>query len=223
MHDRPIRSFVKRQGRMTAGQRTALKRLWPRFGLDYAEKMGNLETWFKRPAPVILEIGFGNGDNLLDMAEANPDINFLGIEVHEPGVGHCLLGAEKKQLNNILLVCEDALLILRNMIPDDSISRVNLFFPDPWPKKRHHKRRIVQPKFVELIAKKLQPEGIFHVATDWENYAEHIADLLSQSESFQALPAPPNDRTVSRFDRRGRKLGHSNWEQAWRNTAGSPR
>ena len=217
--NRPVRSFVKRQGRMTAGQRRALEQDWSRYGIDYTAQKLNLDAAFGRAAPVTLEIGFGNGDNLIDMAQRAPEQNFLGIEVHEPGVGHCLLNIGINQLGNVRVMCHDAIEVLRNTIEAHSLSRVNLFFPDPWPKKRHHKRRIVQREFVELVATKMSPGGIFHVATDWENYAEHIAEVMeaviAESSAFSELDTPPDDRSVSRFDSRGQRLGHRNWERAW--------
>lgn len=213
---RRVRSFVKRQGRLTTGQRRALDACWPQFGVDFLAAPLDLEQLFGRRAPVTLEIGFGSGDNLLAMATARPEHDFIGIEVHEPGVGHCLLGIEAAGLTNIRLICHDAVEVMRDMLPAGALSRVNLFFPDPWPKKRHHKRRIVQPDFVARIAALLQADGVLHVATDWPNYAEHIDAMLSTAPEFTPLPTPPADRTVSRFDARGQKLGHANWERAWR-------
>jgi len=212
---RPIRSFVKRQGRMTAGQSRALTTEWPRFGIDYGQSDLDFSDAFGREAPVTLEIGFGNGDNLIDMARQAPETNFLGIEVHEPGVGHCLMKISEHRLENVRVMKHDAIEVLRDMIADHSLARVNLFFPDPWPKKRHHKRRIVNQDFVALLAQKLSAGGIFHVATDWENYAEHIAEVMAATQNFEPLDQLPGDRSVSRFDNRGQRLGHSNWEQAW--------
>ncbi len=212
---RAVRSFVKRQGRMTTGQQRALAEYWPVYGIDYRAQPLDLAGAFGRAAPVVLEIGFGNGDNLVDMAAAAPDCNFLGIEVHEPGVGHCLLQVAERQLTNVRVMRHDALEVLRAMLADHALSRVNLFFPDPWPKKRHHKRRIVQRDFVNLVARKLLPGGILHIATDWADYAEHIADVMANAEEFKALDGVPDDRSVSRFDRRGQRLGHTNWERAW--------
>ncbi|NND54178.1 MAG: tRNA (guanosine(46)-N7)-methyltransferase TrmB [Gammaproteobacteria bacterium] len=212
---RAIRSFVKRQGRMTTGQRRALDEHWAEVGVDFSDTALDLTSVFGREAPVILEIGFGNGDNLADLAEQNPQQNFLGIEVHEPGVGACIMKAIDRELDNVRVMRHDAVEVLRESIPGQSLSRVNLFFPDPWHKKRHHKRRIVQPDFVRLLAEKLQPGGVFHVATDWPNYAEHIAAIMTASDQFAALEQCPDDRSVSRFDTRGQKLGHENWERAW--------
>ena len=212
---RRIRSFVLRTGRITTGQKRAMEELWPRFGIDTSDTCIDLAEAFGSTAPVTLEIGFGNGDNLVDMAAQAPDQNFLGIEVHDPGVGRCLLGVEQQQLQNVRVICRDALEVLECCIADASLQRANLFFPDPWHKKRHHKRRIVQHDFVRLIGNKLQADGIFHIATDWPDYAEHIAAIMVEHPEFAPLAAPPKDRSISRFDRRGQGLGHTNWEQAW--------
>jgi tRNA (guanine-N7-)-methyltransferase len=212
---RRIRSFVLRTGRQTAAQKRALEELWPRFGLNIDSQTIDLTTQFGRAAPVVLEIGFGNGENIAAMAIAAPEKNFLGIEVHEPGIGHCLLQIEQHKINNLRLIRHDAVEVLETSIANSSLDRVNLFFPDPWHKKRHNKRRIVQRNFMRLLAQKLRTGGIFHVVTDWPNYAEHIAEVMSASPEFIALPEVPQDRTVTRFDTRGSKLGHSNWERAW--------
>jgi tRNA (guanine-N7-)-methyltransferase len=218
---RPVRSFVKRQGRMTTGQRRALDELWPRFGVACSDRPLNLAATFGRSAPVTLEIGFGNGSNLLHMAGQAPAHNFLGIEVHEPGVGACLLGIEQAGLQNVRLIAHDALDVLQRMLEPASVHRVNLFFPDPWPKKRHHKRRIVQDEFVALTARVLTTDGLLHIVTDWQPYAEHIATVLARHPDFVALESAPADRAVSRFDARGQRLGHSNWERAWRRQSAS--
>ena len=214
---RPIRSFVLRTGRMTDAQRRAMTELWPRFGIDLTSNPLNLHSLFDTKAPITLEIGIGNGDCLATMAAAEPDANFLGIEVHEPGVGHCLLRVAEENLHNVRLIHHDAIEVLTAGIPDSSLARVNLFFPDPWHKKRHNKRRIVQSEFVQLLSQKLEQDGIFHIATDWSDYAEHITEIMATSAEFTPLPAPPNDRPVTRFDMRGQRLGHENWEQAWCN------
>jgi tRNA (guanine-N7-)-methyltransferase len=215
--NRPIRSFVLRTGRMTDAQRRAMTELWPRFGIDLPTNSLNLQSLFDSKAPITLEIGIGTGDCLAAMAAAEPDVNFLGIEVHEPGVGHCLLRVAEENLHNVRLIHHDAIEVLTSGIPDNSLARVNLFFPDPWHKKRHNKRRIVQSAFVRLLSQKLEQDGIFHVATDWSDYAEHIAEIMATSAEFTPLPEPPNDRPVTRFDMRGQRLGHENWEQAWCN------
>jgi tRNA (guanine-N7-)-methyltransferase len=212
---RRIKSFVLRTGRQTPAQRRAMDELWPRFGVNVAGTEIDLSAQFSRVAPVTLEIGFGNGENVVAMAVAAPEINFLGIEVHEPGVGHCLLQIEKQGIDNVRLIRHDAVEVLESAIEDGSLDRINLFFPDPWHKKRHNKRRIVQRNFMRLIARKLRAGGMFHVATDWPDYAEHIAEVLDQCPEFMALPKAPTDRTVTRFDTRGSKLGHTNWERSW--------
>jgi tRNA (guanine-N7-)-methyltransferase len=212
---RPIRSFVLRTGRMTAGQQRAMDELWPLYGIDQGPTEMSFEELFSRSAPVILEIGFGNGDNLAAMANSSPDCNFIGIEVHEAGVGHCLLRIAEQQNDNVRIIRDDAVEVLRNRVPDCSLQRVNLFFPDPWHKKRHHKRRIVQPDFIALVAERLVPGGLFHIATDWENYAGHIEEVMTSSKAFKVLPEFPADRITTRFDTRGNRLGHTNWERAW--------
>lgn len=211
---RGIRSFVLRTGRLTAGQKRALEEHWPDWGIDGGSAPLDLPAEFGRDAPVVLEVGFGNGDNLVAMAAADPDSGYLGIEVHEPGVGHCLLGVAKQQLSNVRVMRDDAVDVLRQRIADGSLSRVNVFFPDPWHKKRHNKRRIIQPAFVELVARKLCDGGILHIVTDWSNYAEHIEEVMADAANFVPTDAP-TDRITTRFDTRGQRLGHENWERAW--------
>ncbi|MCP4000714.1 MAG: tRNA (guanosine(46)-N7)-methyltransferase TrmB [Gammaproteobacteria bacterium] len=213
--NRPIRSFVLRTGRMTAGQQRAMNELWPLYGIEPGTDALHLDKLFPKPAPIILEIGFGNGENLAAMANNNPECNFIGIEVHEAGMGHCLLRIAEQQNTNVRVIRDDAVEVLRTRILDSSLQRINLFFPDPWHKKRHHKRRIVQTDFVALLANKLVPGGLFHIATDWENYAEHIEEVMSSCKRFKALPEFPTDRIKTRFDARGSRLGHTNWEHAW--------
>jgi tRNA (guanine-N7-)-methyltransferase len=163
-----------------------------------------------------VEIGFGNGETLTSMALRDADFDFLGIEVHGPGVGHCLLLIERLGLNNLRLIRHDAVEVLREQIPDGSLQQVNLFFPDPWPKKRHHKRRLVQPEFMALVAAKLTPGGLFHVATDWAPYAEHIAAVLSAQPEFESQKIAAGVRGETKFERRGRRLGHEVFESLWR-------
>ena len=165
---RKVRSFVLREGRLTAGQRNALDTLWPRFGLERDQGALDPEHVFGRDAPRVLEIGYGMGQSLAQMAAADPDKDFIGIEVHRPGVGALLMEIEQQGLNNLRSYCDDAVEILELCIPDNSLARVQLYFPDPWHKKKHHKRRIVQPAWVALVQRKLQPGGILHMATDWE-------------------------------------------------------
>ena len=215
---RPIRSFVRRQGRMTDSQERALDELWPKYGLDPAAEMLDLDTLFGRQAPRILEIGFGMGDALAEMAQAHPDTDYLGIEVHRPGVGRLLDRLERQGTNNVRVFCHDAVEILKQQIPDASLDRVLLFFPDPWHKKRHNKRRIVRPDFVQLIQRKLKPGGVFHMATDWQDYAEWMMEIMAGAEGFANQAGPgqysekPDYRPETKFERRGLRLGHGIWD-----------
>ena len=211
---RTIRSFVRRAGRITASQQRALDELWPRYGLDYSEDMLDFEAVFGRMAPVVVEIGFGNGETFVKQAVANPDRNYLGIEVHQPGVGHCLLKTEEAGVDNVRVIAHDAIEVLDRQVPPSSISRLNLYFPDPWPKKRHHKRRIVQDRFIELVAARLVAGGTLNIATDWANYAEHIDEVLARSNRFTCIERrehdgeAPLDRPQTKFERRGLRQGH---------------
>lgn len=211
---RTIRSFVKRAGRLTPSQQKALSELWPEFGVGYSPDLLNLDTLFGKPGPKVLEIGFGNGETLVQQAEENPDKNFLGIEVHEPGIGHCLLRARNTGVENLRLIAHDAIEVLTHQIPHASLSRVNLYFPDPWPKKRHHKRRIVQADFLDLIADRLNASGTLNIATDWADYVEHIDDILSRSARFDCAERrqhdgdQPIDRPRTKFELRGINKGH---------------
>ena len=165
---RPVRSFVLRAGRLTEGQKRALDELWPLYGIDEGKYQLDLEILFGNDQPVIMEIGFGNGDATWQMALAHPEENYLGVEVHRPGVGHLLLKLEENGIGNVRIACEDAVELIRQRIPRGSLAGVRIYFPDPWPKKRHHKRRIIQAPFIGLLAEKMQAGGILHMATDWE-------------------------------------------------------
>jgi tRNA (guanine-N7-)-methyltransferase len=211
-----VRSFVRRAGRMTAAQKRALTELWPRYGIDFAPELVDFEQVFGRSAPRVMEIGFGNGELLVEMAAAHPERDFLGVEVHAPGVGHCLLAAERASITNLRVICHDAVEVLHEQIADASLDTVQLFFPDPWPKKRHHKRRIVQPAFVRLVARKLKADGVLHMATDWELYAEHIETMIEHSGVFSRLSEPTRSRSKTKFETRGEHLGHSIWERVYR-------
>jgi tRNA (guanine-N7-)-methyltransferase len=212
---RPIRSFVRRAGRVTPSQREALADLWPAMGLEYRAERLDLSAIFGRTAPLILEIGFGDGESLVQQAAENPDKNYLGVEVHEPGVGHCLLKARDTGVNNLRLLMHDAIEVLTHQIPSASLTRVNLYFPDPWPKKRHHKRRIIQEGFLTMIADRLVEGGTLNIATDWADYREHIDDVFSRSECFTCTERRehqgerPLDRPQTKFERRGLKRGYS--------------
>lgn len=215
---RKVQSFVKREGRLTKGQALSIEKFWPEFGLDFQPETYNLSEVFGREAPVVLEIGFGMGKSLIEMAGAEPDKDFIGIEVHTPGVGACLAAIDEQKLSNVRLCEYDAVEILKTSIADESLSRVQLYFPDPWHKKRHHKRRIVQPEFVQLLRRKLKTGGIFHMATDWENYAEHMLEVMSVQEGYKNTSNSndyvprPDFRPLTKFEQRGHRLGHGVWD-----------
>jgi len=215
---RRIRSFVLRQGRLTKGQQQALDTLWPVMGVEYQPEPVDLPALFGREAPVTLEIGFGMGASLVTMAQNTPHQNFLGIEVHAPGVGACLAAAKEADVQNLRVMCHDAVEVLEKMIPDNSLRMVQLFFPDPWHKARHNKRRIVQVPFAELVMRKLKLGGVFHMATDWEAYAEHMLEVMNsidgyrnQSEQQNYVPRPET-RPLTKFEQRGQRLGHGVWD-----------
>jgi tRNA (guanine-N7-)-methyltransferase len=213
-HPRRVRSFVRRPGRITTGQKSALERLLPRYGIEFRTGRLDLDQAFGRSAPRVLDIGFGDGEALLTAAARMPEIDFLGVEVHEPGIGHLLALMERAAVGNIRLIDRDAVDVIDEMLADASCAAVNLFFPDPWPKKRHHKRRIVRPEFVAAVARILRPGGLFHIATDWANYAEQIASVMGQAEEFLAVPAGSLAgealafRAPTKFEARGLRLGH---------------
>ena len=217
---RSIRSFVRRTGRITPAQDRARTELWPQFGLEYAEEPLDLDSIFGRTAGKILEIGFGNGESLVLAATEDPDSDFLGIEVHEPGVGHCMLHANNAAVKNLRIIAHDAIEVLKNQIQDDALTRVNLYFPDPWPKKRHQKRRIIQHDFLQLVARKLVLGGTLHIATDWQNYAEHIDEIMADSAYFllderrEHSGDQPLQRFGTKFEARGLRKGHKIWD--WR-------
>ena len=222
---RRIRSFVRREGRLTKGQQRALAELFPHYGVKLQQGELDLDVLFGRRAFRILEIGFGNGASLAEMATEHPDNDYLGIEVHRPGVGNLLLQIEKRQLNNIRVSNDDAVEVIEQQIPDNSLDAVYLFFPDPWHKKKHHKRRIVQPGFVQLLRCKLKPGGIFHMATDWENYAEHMLEIMTKAEGFANLAGEgnysprPEYRPLTKFEQRGQRLGHAVWDLIFKKVA----
>ena len=182
---RPVRSFVRRAGRITESQQRALDELWPLWGVEYSDEPLDTSQLFGRDAPLTVEIGFGNGDSLVRLAAEHPEHDFLGIEVHVPGIGHCLIAARQAGIDNLRVVSHDALDVLAHQLVPNSISRLNLYFPDPWPKKRHHKRRILTPDFLDLVHSRLVPGGALHIATDWRNYAEHIDELFADSTLFK--------------------------------------
>ena len=213
---RRIRSFVKREGRLTPGQEAAIKTGWPVYGLDPTTPI-NPNELFANDHPVTLEIGFGNGESQAKMAEKHPDRNFIGVEVHRPGVGHLLRLILEKDLTNVRLFDTDAIDVLQKAIPLHSLDCVQLFFPDPWHKKKHHKRRIVQTEFLDLIHSKLKVGGRFHAATDWKNYAEHMMFTLKTNPGFINTnkfdyAERPENRPLTKFENRGLHLGHGVWD-----------
>ena len=215
---RTIRSFVKREGRLTNSQLNALESQWADFGVDFSDQKINFNELFKREAETILEIGFGNGESLFQMAHENPQKNYFGIEVHRPGVGRLLHIAQNANCKNIRVSNHDAIEVLETQIQDSSIDRLQLYFPDPWHKKKHNKRRIVQEKFITEVARILKPQGVFHLATDWEDYANHMLRTLNSSELFNNLSKDktfvpkPDERPTTKFEKRGQRLGHGVWD-----------
>ncbi|MDG3087110.1 tRNA (guanosine(46)-N7)-methyltransferase TrmB [Vibrio hannami] len=222
---RKVRSFVRREGRLTKGQEKAMNECWPTMGIDYKEELLNWNEVFGNDNPVVLEIGFGMGASLVEMAKNAPEKNYIGIEVHSPGVGACLSSAQEAGVTNLRVMCHDAVEVFANMIPEGSLSTLQLFFPDPWHKKRHHKRRIVQLDFAEMVRTKLIPEaGIFHMATDWENYAEHMIEIMNQAPGFENIAEDgdyiprPDERPLTKFEARGHRLGHGVWDIKYKRT-----
>jgi len=218
---RRVRSFVLREGRLTPGQERAIERSWPEYGLT--RNMGQLDfaEVFGRKAPVVFEIGYGMGHALAQMAAENPHMDFIGVEVHRPGVGALLMEVERLGLTNVRTFCDDAVDILEHCIPAESLHRVQLYFPDPWHKKKHHKRRIVQAAFIGLVHSKVQPAGILHMATDWEDYAEHMLTVMESVQGWQntsnerPFVQRPEWRPETKFERRGKRLGHGVWDMLY--------
>jgi tRNA (guanine-N7-)-methyltransferase len=214
---RRVRSYVRREGRMTRAQQGALERLSERYVIASEDAL-DLDAQFGRAAPRMLEIGFGMGDALAATAQARPEWDFLGIEVHRPGVGSLLRRLEREAVTNVRVICADAVEVLQRRLPDAGLDAVHLFFPDPWPKSRHHKRRIVQAAFVAQVRRKLKAGGRFHLATDWEDYARHMLTVMSAAPGFRNAAGPgeysprPADRPLTKFEQRGRRLGHGVWD-----------
>ena len=223
---RTIRSFVKREGKITTGQQSAIDELWPDYGVDLHDELIDFSALFKRDAELVMEIGFGNGLSLAEMASVNPQTNFLGVEVHKPGVGSLLVQVKQRAIDNIRVSGDDAVELMKQ-IPANSIDRMQIFFPDPWHKKRHHKRRLIQAEFVESVVKRLKKDGVMHVATDWENYAEHVMDVLSanvnlanMSDREDGFCIKPDYRPETKYERRGLNLGHGVWDMLFQKTSG---
>ncbi|RZN59493.1 tRNA (guanosine(46)-N7)-methyltransferase TrmB [Avibacterium paragallinarum] len=217
-YKRKVRSFVLRTGRLSDFQRNMMNDHWHIYGLSHQDQPFDFKEIYGNDNPVILEIGFGMGKSLVEMAEQNPDKNYLGIEVHTPGVGACIAYAVEKKVQNLRVICHDATEILRDCIADGSLAGLQLFFPDPWHKAKHHKRRIVQPHFVQTVCEKLANHGFIHMATDWENYAEQMLEVLQKntqlcntSETDDYIPRPES-RPLTKFEQRGHRLGHSVWD-----------
>ena len=218
---KPVRSFVMRAGRITHAQRRALAELLPRYGLPPPPAPLDLDAAFGRRARRVMEIGYGDGATLLELAAGARDIDFIGVEVHPPGIGHCLLGIESQGLTNLRLIAHDAVEVLSAQFTTASLDQVLLYFPDPWPKKRHHKRRIVQPAFAALVADRLKPGGEFRLATDWEPYAEWMLEILNaeprlRNEALDGRYIDASARAATRFEQRGRRLGHRVFDLMYR-------
>ena len=217
-HPRVIKSYVVRSGRMTPGQEKSYADLWQQYGIEANKEFLDFNKLYKNQAPLILEIGFGMGDSLIEMARNNPDNNYLGIEVHKPGVGRLLGNINEQLLTNLRVMRADAVEVLKAQIPDKSLSAVYLFFPDPWHKRRHNKRRIVKDEFIQLIRKKLQSHGQFHMATDWKDYAVQMLKEMNGAAGFKNCSTNgdyiqrPEHRPMTKFERRGERLGHGVWD-----------
>ncbi len=217
-HPRIIKSYVVRSGRMTPGQEKSYAELWQRYGVEADKQLLDFSQLYKNQSPLILEIGFGMGDSLIEMARSNPDNNYLGIEVHKPGVGRLLGNINEQSLENLRVMRADAVEVLTSQIADNSLKAVYLFFPDPWHKRRHNKRRIVKDEFIQLIRKKLQSHGQFHMATDWKDYAVQMLKEMTGASGFKNcsdngdyIPRPEH-RPMTKFERRGERLGHGVWD-----------
>ena len=220
---RKIQSFVRRSGRLTLGQKMGLTEFWQDYGVDLPKGNIDLDTLFVKPQEVVLEVGFGNGDSLLEMAMKMPDKNFLGIEVYEAGIGRLINEAHKCQLSNLKIIQADAVEVLTDHIENDSLSRFQLFFPDPWHKKKHHKRRLVNDDFLDLLSQKIKQGGEIHMATDWEHYAIQMMDTLKSHPHFKNTQSDPiysprpDYRPMTKFERRGERLGHGVWDLIFTN------
>lgn len=222
LKQRPIRSFVVRSGRMTLGQQNGWSEYWDKYGLEPSEQILDWQQIFGNTNPVVFEIGFGMGKSLFEMAQQDPNTNFVGVEVHRPGVGAILAMAGEAGLDNLRVFCCDANEVINKMLAEQSLARLQLYFPDPWHKKRHHKRRLVQPEFVERVTAKLAIGGTLHMATDWEPYAEQMLEVLSADQALENHDAEggyspkPDYRPNTKFEKRGERLGHGVWDLLFR-------
>jgi tRNA (guanine-N7-)-methyltransferase len=218
MRSRRVRSFVLRMGRMTSGQQRAMDELWPRFGMQYSEECLDLDKLFSRTASRMIEIGFGSGEALAQYAQTHPETDCLGIEVHRPGAGHLLLQLQTSGIGNVRVSCHDAVEVLTHQIPAASVDVIHIFFPDPWHKTRHHKRRLIQTPFVDTLAHVLKVGGTLRLATDWQDYANHMRAVLDPHVAFNNVAdatgfiARTDHRPLTRFERRGHRLGHGVWD-----------
>ncbi|MDH5229044.1 MAG: tRNA (guanosine(46)-N7)-methyltransferase TrmB [Gammaproteobacteria bacterium] len=222
IHKRTVRSFVRREGRLTLGQERALTDYWPRYGIEASDGLLDFQQIFGRIAPVHLEIGFGKGECLLAQAVQHPEINFVGVEVFRPGAGHLIHQLQEHNCNNAKVVLTDAVEFLQKQVPDKSLDRVCIFFADPWHKKKHHKRRLIQASFIHLLTQKLKFGGELYLATDWQHYADHMREVLLQEKRLENI-YPKNDfapranfRPLTKFEKRGQGLGHEVWDLAFR-------
>ncbi len=218
LKQRRIKSYVLRSGRMTSGQQRGWKEVWPKCGLSTEQGLLDAKAVFKRDLPLVLEIGFGMGHSLITMAKNEPEKNFIGVDVHRPGVGSLLNSVNKAQLMNIRVYCDDAVEVLKQSIADKTLARIQIYFPDPWHKKKHNKRRLIQPEFINLLNQKLEPGGILHMATDWKHYAEHMMEVMSSATGWNNMAGEnqfsptPSFRPLTKFEKRGQCLGHSVWD-----------
>ena len=214
--DKTIRSFVVRAGRITKAQRSAFESGWDTYGLRLSDGVIKLDNVFGRNNPKVVEIGFGMGGSLIEMVEAQPETDFIGIEVHPPGVGSLINAAQEKNINNLKVYLADATDVLNECFANGSLDRVQIYFPDPWHKKKHNKRRIIQPKFLQLIREKLRLGGVVHLATDWKPYAEQMLALIGEAYGFENIAQDyvpkPDFRPLTKFERRGERLGHGVWD-----------
>lgn len=221
--NQPLKSFVIRASRLTQAQKKALDTLWDQYVIPFDQSDLNLSQHFPTEAKLVVEIGFGMGDSLLEMAIAEPTTNFLGIEVHRPGVGKLLHGINENSLTNLKVVSDDANYVISKGLAAESIDKLLVYFPDPWHKKRHNKRRLIQPEFIQMIRSRLKTDAHIHLATDWEHYAEHMLEVMETAQGFKNSFGPSNfwenpDRPETKFERRGKRLGHGVWDLLYQRT-----